>query len=173
MSKRDLIDRARMMLGELPKAGADFNPFSDSEERLYETVRLGLLSEHDWSFARKRMIPQQTISVFTTDYLVPADCIALRRVFDGNQRNLDFIFAGDVIQFDSPPEHPILEYTSDCQDASRFHPKFQNALCAGLAAELVLLYQGKEKLRQMFQQEYQFHLADARTHDVNLNPKGR
>lgn len=107
---------------------------------LYPYVRNGVLTDHLWTFAQKRMAlavvagdPEFTEDGVTIIYQLPVDLLQLNFV---NQRGALVKIEEDKLLSDASGLK--IKYTFELTDTTKFKPKFIEAFVAKLAAELAI-----------------------------------
>lgn len=132
-------------------------------ERLYTIARDSLISNHDWSFARKTVQLRKLTETHVEGvlYALPSDCFVPRRLYPrGGLPNKFRIEENRIlIPFTSCTTDgtaPNLRYTRKVSTTGLFPPYFIDALSAALAARLCMPMTRDKKFHKELK-------ADART----------
>lgn len=145
----DLCNLALSHLGITEKIGSLDDTTTQAEQckLLYETVRDGLLTGHDWSFATKVDAPDALTTVthprWTTFYAYPDDCLRLRRITSDGQAGPGQEFGIFLTKVEAANARVIgttgeayLEYIARVADLALYPPEVTEALAWGLAVRL-------------------------------------
>ena len=162
----DLCNQAFRSLGEKPivlPADAT-NPRWNLAQEFYDQVQDGLLSEHFWNFAAKRVVLNAEVGVtpahtFSYAFLVPADYITIQRVqtFTEYQR--------EGIYFVSNEAPLSLTYTARITDVALWPVFFKGAFIAALTAAFAEQITGQLQKAQTWVQLADRRLARAKVKD--------
>jgi hypothetical protein len=139
----------------------------------YEMARDATLRDHDWQFARKRVVLALLSEAFdgwTYGYAYPADCIAARSIL--NEASTD---PADAIAYEvgvnaaksakvvlTEQEDAILVYTALVTNTSIYDASFVDALAWRLASELAVPLRADTALQDGFMKKYLMQLGSAK-----------
>lgn len=146
----------------------------------YEQVLDEMLARANWSFAAKvadgQLVAEDPNDEWGYAYLVPSDCVTVRRVLSGTRRDTRqtetpfrvMNHAGQrVIMTDE--ENAQIEYTMRVTNTALFPANFSTALSFGLAARIApALTEGdKYRMKEFVLQLEDRALSEAFAHDAN------
>ena len=104
--------------------------------RLYPGTRQSLLMEADWTFAKKRVLLDDSAETNNTSYVynyaLPSDCLKALVIKD--YEAYPFMIEDEIFYCDV--SEAMLLYIYDAQDVSAFSPGFARALAFKLAVDL-------------------------------------
>lgn len=109
----------------------------------YGPVKLSLLEERNWTFAKHvwtaNLLGALTNSKWVAEYLIPANCIRVHRVDDGSGAyDIEWERVGDRIYTDQAADPIYVEGVDDSVTENTFSSAFCFALAARLAAEICI-----------------------------------
>ncbi len=133
----------------------------------YPYARDAVLRAYDWNFAAKRAeLPKNAATPpfeYANAYDVPADCLIVRSVFDGEAEK--WVVEGRQILTDMGD--PIfIKYTSVVTDPTRFDALFVDALASRIASDIAVQLSESVSRSQGLWQVYQAKLIEARRRDA-------
>lgn len=133
----------------------------------YEHDRRLLLRQYPWNFAKrvtKLALLADTMPGFDYTYAYPAECLAVRFVFDeehaaereDDQQNFDVVMAsGSQKAIATNVELAWCEYTFNTKDVDMFPDEFIEALAHYMAANMAMVLTGSASIQQTQFQLYQ------------------
>ena len=159
----------------------------DTEEAIqckmhYDHCRKRLLRAYSWGFAKSQVkLAQkpQTALGWDYTYAYPADCLAVRFVFDEQTAKLretereNF----ELVNFNGMPSlacdipQAYAEYTRDEKNAEKFSEEFIEALARLLAADMAMVLTGSGNMQQMNYQLMQAAVLEAKTQNATEQEK--
>lgn len=163
----DICNLALGYLGTNPISGLGDDA---NEARLcnafYATVKAGLLEDRNWTFAKKTWTATAgtapTNPRWASSYPVPADCLRVHRVDDGNgDYRIGWEREGAFILCDDTPAPLYVEGVDGAVLESTFSSAFCFALAARLAAELCIPLTENATLHQTMVQLAEMKLKEA------------
>jgi hypothetical protein len=133
----------------------------------YPYSRDAVLRAYDWNFAARRVeIAKNPVAPpfeFANAYDLPADCLLVRSVFDGEVEK--WVVEGRQILTDMGA--PIfVKYTALVTDTGQFDPLFVEALSARIASDICVQLSESVSRAQGLWQLYQMKLIEARRRDA-------
>ena len=140
----------------------------------YEHCRRMLLRQYNWGFAKRTVkLAKLDISVpgWSQCYAYPAECLALRRVFneetavDRNGEKTDFdisLVSDNTRAVLTDLETAWAEYTVDVTDVGVFSEEFCEAEARLLASSMAMTLTGNANIQQTQYQLYQVAAQEAR-----------
>ena len=186
----DAVNEALVTLGqdvtltELSKTSETIQ--SRKAAYLYESARLKVLRDHNWSFARREEERIECDSTFAPSMRdggkfnystpAPAKCARMEACYSFDGREAVWRLEGGDIRSDRPVVKIV--YTADIADLNRWSADARRALVLRLAADLAKPITGRLNERQLQEQAYQDQiaqakLADARESNVPYDAWGR
>lgn len=131
----------------------------------YEDIRDGLLREHAWNFAEKRvslaLLSTTPAFGFSLAYALPSDCVHARHL---STESSNFKVSGKEVHTDV--ESAMLSYTSRIIDPTFYDPNFVQALYGRLGAEICENVTGSSGKVQQMVALYQEAMAKAQASDA-------
>jgi hypothetical protein len=129
----------------------------------YPLARDALLNERMWTFATKSLAisPEVATPAFGWRYQfkVPADCIRLFRVLNGNDNEMPWVREGQLIFTNESVIH--VTYLQRITDSTLYSAGFVHALAARIAADISVTYTENRTLQADLWQLYEKKLRDA------------
>lgn len=175
----NIINRALIKIGEPSILTTEQSPYGAMMGVLYEDFRKTLLSSHFWRFALKRATLAQldyntNSTTFNYAYALPADFLVLKDF--GEQYKLPnqspsiiasderySIENGKLLCKDG--QGVVITYVANISNTSLFTPLFREALVALLAAEASVRIKNSLQFKQIFMQEFDTYLNQARVNN--------
>ena len=166
-SKVDIANRALKKLGQplitaLPPS--ENNKAAVAINNMFEPIRNNLLRMHPWNFAIKRATLAKLSSTpawgWSYEYGLPGDFLCLIDVKD----NIKHAIESNKILTDEDGTIGI-RYVYKVEDTSQFDPTFSEAFATKLALELVEDITNSNTKKQILMQQFEMHMADARSRD--------
>jgi len=115
----------------------------------YPMSRDAVLAARMWTFATKQASPSPTAGTVPVPwsfmYQLPADCLRVFRVVDGNQLPIPWVRQGAFVLCNS--DAIIMVYVSQVIDTSQYSPGLVQALAARMAADLAVTYTENRSLQ--------------------------
>lgn len=176
----DIINRALIKIGEPAILSSEQTPHGTMMGILYEDFRKALLSSHYWRFALKRAVlakldnPDTLSSNFNYAYALPADYLTLKEYGDAYKlpNESDSILAPDIRYsiesgklLSKVDAGVYITYVANIDNPRLFSPLFREALIALIAAEASVRIKNSPQLKQMFMQEFDTYLNQARVNN--------
>ena len=141
---------------------------------LYESARLKVLRDHNWSFARREEPRGESAAAFDScaqgreefPYTTPAPakCARMEGCFGFDGREVTWRLAGGNIRSAQPIARIV--FTADIADLNRWSADARRALVLRLAADLAKPITGRINERQLQEQAYQDQIAQAKLADA-------
>lgn len=133
----------------------------------YPYARDAVLRAYDWNFAARRVeIAKNPVAPpfeYANAYDLPADCLLVRSVFDGEAEK--WVVEGRQILTDMGD--PIfVKYTALVTDVGQFDALFVEALSARIASDIAVQLSESVSRAQGLWQVYQAKLVEARRRDA-------
>jgi hypothetical protein len=144
----------------------------------YDHARQEALEAYDWSFARKR----DTLSEHSDDppdqwtyrYTYPADCVALRRLWNPSGEEDDAVpyeietdDENEVKTVLTDQEDAVAVYTFDCETTTLFSKHFVKTLAANLAHYIAYALTGKRGIQDSMLSRYNGYIRSASGQNAN------
>lgn len=106
----------------------------------YEASRQAVLEEREWTFATKRVVLNKLSNTpefgYSSLFKLPADCLKVRSVLNGNLQPIEYTVEEDHILADE--EFVNVRYTFDMKNTIKFSELFTQALAAHIASKIAL-----------------------------------
>ena len=106
----------------------------------YDSSRLAVLEEREWTFALKRKVlnPLATAPVFgfSAQFKLPADCLKVAEVKDPRGNDVNYVVEEDMILCNEAELN--VRYTFDLDNTVKFSQLFTEALAAHVASKIAL-----------------------------------
>lgn len=132
----------------------------------YPYARDATLRAYDWNFAAKRaeLAANATAPAFefTNAFDLPADCLIVREVFEGNAEKW-VVESGQILTDMGAPI--FIKYTERVTSVARFDPLFVDTLAARIAADIAVQLSESVSKGQSLWQVYLAKLTEARRRD--------
>lgn len=164
---------ARQLINDLNED----SPEAQQVRLWYERCRAQALQAYDWSFARRRVSGEKSLSdppkyEWEFRYTYPSDALSIRKIENPMGHQADAIpFSiesdGSSKSIVTNMDDARIVYTYDLTDTSQFPPLFSELLSVGLAARIAFTLTGRAELMQVLNDQYRFLLMSASAHDAN------
>lgn len=166
MSLLDIINRALDKIGQKPLVSvAETGPNAARVRRMWPGCRDGVLREHPWKCATKRLslneLKEKPAFGFSRRYQLPPDFLRLVSVYpEGALVEVE----GDTLLADA--RGLALAYVARIENPRLYDAALAEALSLKLAAELAYGTTGSAGLAEQLLAEYRQKLKEARGHDA-------
>jgi len=159
----------------------DFNGTSTEAKRLkqwYTPARMQVLEAFDWSFARKRddmaLHGDDPPDQWTYRYQYPADCIAMRRIWNPVGEAADAVpfsleTSGGTKSVLTDLDEAVAIYTYDVTDSGLFSLHFSLTLSYLIGSYIAMSLTGKRTIKQDSLQIYNQMILSAPAQNANEN----
>ena len=172
-----ICNQALLLIGTRPIASLDEpTPEAAYCNQFYNQAVLSVLAEHAWGFAQRRerlaevQVPEGWQSAYCKAYAYPLDCVQSHYLMteDGREKTQAYALAADNERtiLLTNISSAVLAYTAHIKDATRFSPKFVEALSRKLQCLLVKpIMKGSSQAVKEAEELYARALSDAKTAD--------
>jgi len=165
-NRTEIINMAILLIGELPISDPEEdNKASNAADVWFQQCLESALTEHDWTFARKRatLSPSTEAPVFgySTKFPVPADYNHI--VIEETDEEIDFREELGHLHYDA--ETMDIIYISNSVELELLKPKFVDAFAELLASKIIYVMTASDKLMIAREQLYEKRLQKAKGFD--------
>ena len=144
----------------------------------YEPVRNKIFRSHAWNCLTKRVQLAQDSSApvveYTYQYTLPSDCLRVLKIHTGTTdsiaADIDYVVEGRKIKTDEGTVY--LVYIATVTDPNEYDVYLQEALSAGLAADIAYAITNNATLANNYQTTADERLREARFIDATENSLG-
>jgi len=144
----------------------------------YEPVRNRIFRSHAWNCLTKRVQLAQDSSApvveYTYQYTLPSDCLRVLKIHTGTTdsiaADIDYVVEGRKIKTDEGTVY--LVYIATVTDPNEYDVYLQEALSAGLAADIAYAITNNATLANNYQTTADERLREARFIDATENSLG-
>jgi len=162
----EIKNMAILLVGELPLSDPDEqNKVSTAADTFFKQCLESALSEHNWTFARKRATLSADINEpafgYSTRFAIPADYNHI--VIEDTDEEIDFREESGYLYYNG--ETMNIVYISNTVELRLLKPKFVDALAELLASKITYVMTSSEKMMVTREQLYEKRLQKAKGQD--------